>query len=598
MSITVLSQETINKIAAGEVVERPLNVVKELTENSLDACASSINIEINQAGRKLIRISDNGIGMEEDDLKLSILSHATSKISNFEDLSHIQSLGFRGEALASIAAVSKFEIKTKSKNASSGWKLSCQGGKNVEIEPWSGACGTIAQVSDLFFNTPARQKFLKSDATERGRIINIIEEIALANQDVSFKLSFDDKNILSTTASGKKKETISDILGKDFANILNVVQIEHDKAAFDIYYTGIDNAQPNRKYQYLFVNSRPVNLPKWLIHCINRAYQGLIMHDRYPGFLIYITIDPCDIDVNIHPTKRDIKFVDEGAMYDIILKTFKGALTSKSYSQIDINSEQNSIKTFDLDAVKGDSKTDNNQSFSHDGAAKNPFVYENKKNYGSFKNNYSMQDYANIYVKQKEFAGDVFDKNIKVLGQAFENYIVVESEGKLYIFDQHAAAERIKYELYLKQAADKKINLQTMLLPETFELSSSLSALLKENLSLMNELGIEIEEFGLNTFRIKAYPSLLGDMSMENIVKALIEDLDKEKGVEIEKKREKIIRMACRSSIKAGYNISNIEAKQLISDLFKCKRPLTCPHGRPTAYSISKEELEKFFKRV
>jgi DNA mismatch repair protein MutL len=302
--------------------------------------------------------------------------------------------------------------------------------------------------------------------------------------------------------------------------------------------------------------------------------------------------------VNIHPTKRDIKFVDEGAMYEIILKTFKGVLTSRAYSQIDINSKENSIKTFDLSSIKENSKAENKPSFSHDNAAKQPFVYEGKKNFGSFKSDYSMKDYAAVYVKQKEFAGETFDKNIKVLGQAFENYIVVESEGKLYIFDQHAAAERIKYELYLKQMSDKKINIQTMLMPETFELPSSLSALLKENLSLMNELGIEIEEFGLNTFRIKAYPSLLGNSSMENIVKALIDDLDKEKGIEIEKKREKIIRMACRASIKAGYNISNMEAKQLISDLFKCESPLTCPHGRPTAYSISKEELEKFFKRV
>ncbi|MDR0822261.1 MAG: DNA mismatch repair endonuclease MutL [Endomicrobium sp.] len=615
MAITVLSQETINKIAAGEVVERPLNVVKELVENSLDACATSINIEILQAGKKLIRISDNGMGMDEEDLKLSILRHATSKIINFEDLSHIQSMGFRGEALSSIAAVSKLEIKTKKRDSANGWKLYCEGGKNINITPWSGAQGTICEVKDLFFNTPARQKFLKSDSTERARIINTIEEIALANQEISFKLSFDNKTILQSSAvpdsvvrnssqnpkghavaqakADAKLNRISDILGKDFSNILKNTQIDHPKASFDIFFTGRDNAQPNRKYQYLFINSRPVNLPKWLIHCINHAYQGLIMHDRYPGFLIYITIDPSDIDINIHPTKREVKFADENAMYDIIFKSLKAALTSQPHSEISINAQSETIKSFQFDNKAAAAPIKSGSDFS----APN-YISEPKKSYGSFKQDYSIKDYANVYVKQNELNTGDFDNNIKVLGQVFANYIIVENEGQLYIFDQHAAAERVKYEQYIKQTTNKKMDIQALLIPENLELSPSLSALLKENLSLINELGLGIEEFGDNIFRIKSYPALLGNVSIENIARTLLEDLETDKNIEIDKKREKIIRSACRASIKAGYTISTIEAKQLIMNLFKCESPFTCPHGRPTAYRISKEELEKFFKRV
>ncbi|MDR3048910.1 MAG: DNA mismatch repair endonuclease MutL [Elusimicrobiota bacterium] len=593
MAITVLSQETINKIAAGEVVERPLNVVKELVENSLDACANSINIEISQAGKKLIRISDNGTGMDEEDLKLSIERHATSKIINFEDLSHIQSMGFRGEALSSIAAVSKLEIKTKKKGGSDGWKLSCEGGKNIDISPWSGAQGTITEVKDLFFNTPARQKFLKSDSTERARIINTIEEIALANQEISFKLSFDAKLILQTALQSAKLNRISDILGKDFSVSLKNIQVEHPKASFDIFFTGRDKARPNRKEQYLFINSRPVNLPKWLIHCINHAYQGLIMHDRYPGFLIYITIDPSDIDINIHPAKREVKFADENAMYDIIFKSLKTALISQPHSEISINIPSETIKPFQFDNKDTAVPIKSGSNFS---ASK--YISEPRKSYGSFKQEYSIKDYAAVYVKQNELSGADFGNNIKVLGQVFVNYIIVEKDGQLYIFDQHAAAERVKYEQYIKQTANKKLDIQALLITENLELPPSLAALLKENLSLINELGIGIEEFGGHTFRIKSYPALLGNISVENIVRTLIEDLDADKNIEIDKKREKIIRSACRSSIKAGYTISAIEAKQLIMQLFNCESPFTCPHGRPTAYRISKEELEKFFKRV
>lgn len=585
MTIKLLSQETINKIAAGEVVERPLNAVKELVENSLDACANSITVEISEAGKKLIRVSDNGYGMSKEDLEKSVLRHATSKISDFNDLYHIQSLGFRGEALSSIAAVSKFDIKTRKKSENSGWVLSANGGKNIKISPWAGAQGTITEVKDLFFNTPARKKFLKSDSTERSRIINSLEETALANQEISFKLISENKTVLQTQQTNDKVERISDILGKKFAGTLKNIKIEHPKAYFDIYFTGRDDSLTNRKYQYLFVNSRPVNIPKWLNHCIYQAYRESIPHDKHPGILIYITIDPSDIDVNIHPTKREVKFADEGGMYDIIYKALKTALTTHTHPEIKMTE---TIENFSFPSTT---------SKRIKPSEKPLFVSEPKSNYSFNKKKYDISQYANVYAKQEELSGN-FDNNINVLGQVFDTYIIAEKDGELYILDQHAAAERIRYEIYLNQSKNQNLKLQQMLLPENFELSSSLSELLKTNLSVFNELGINVEEFGQNTFRITSYPALLGNISIEQIIKGILEDLEFEKNIEIAKKRDKIIRSACRASIKAGDNVSSLEAKKLVNDLFKCDHPFTCPHGRPTAYKISLKELEKFFKRT
>ncbi|MDR1940950.1 MAG: DNA mismatch repair endonuclease MutL, partial [Endomicrobium sp.] len=344
MPINILSQSVINKIAAGEVVERPLNAVKELVENSLDACASSINVEISQAGKKLIRVADDGFGMDKADLELSVLRHATSKINSFEDLQHIQSMGFRGEALASIAAVSNFEIKTRKRGDSSGWKLSGKGAESFNVIPWSGAQGTITQVSDLFFNTPARRKFLKSDSTERSKIISCLEETAMANSEVSFKLISENKTIFSSSKTDKKTARISDILGADFACKLKNAKASHNTTSIDIYFTGRDDARSDKKYQYLFVNSRPVNFPKWLAHCVYNAYRESIARDKHPGILIYITIDPSDIDVNIHPAKREIKFADESGLYDLIYKTLRLQLTSHAHPSLRPVSAQNPLQ--------------------------------------------------------------------------------------------------------------------------------------------------------------------------------------------------------------------------------------------------------------
>jgi len=600
MSINVLSQETVNKIAAGEVIERPLNVVKELVENSLDAFASSITVEILGAGKKFIRVSDNGFGMDEKDLRLSILRHATSKIKDFDDLSQIYSLGFRGEALASIATVSDLRIKTHKKGESSGWELSANGGKDVKIIPCAGAEGTIAEVKNLFFNTPVRQKFLKSDSTERSKIVGSLEETALANQEIAFKMISENKTIFSTSKTGNKIERISDILGKDFSKAVRNVKFNHSKILLDIYFTAEECSLSNRKYQYLFVNSRPVNYPKWLLHCVYRAYKEFIQRDKHPGILIYVDIDPSEIDVNIHPTKREIKFANENSMYDVFFKLLNSALMSREYSKIPISLPSNdNISNFNKRCC--DEYISN--SFPVDRSLhSNDCVSEPSPKYGyaASKQTCDINKYANVFAEQKELPDESFNDNMRIIGQIFSTYIIVESEDNLYVFDQHAVAERVRYELYLFQVKNQAIKIQQMLMPKNFDLLPSFSELLKINIPIFNELGIHVEEFGQNSFRITAYPALLGSISieqMEQIVKAIISDIENDKGAEIEQIRDKIIRSACRASIKAGDKITFTEARKLINDLFKCKLPFTCPHGRPVAYKMSLKELEKFFKR-
>ncbi|MDR2772773.1 MAG: DNA mismatch repair endonuclease MutL [Elusimicrobiota bacterium] len=596
MLINILSSETINKISAGEVVERPLNVVKEIVENSLDACADTINIEIEQAGKKLIRISDNGVGMDKENLELSVIRYATSKISNFNDLSLIQSFGFRGEALSSIAAVSKLEITTRERGQESAWKLKTEGGKGIEIVPAASAEGLICEVSDLFFNTPVREKFLKSSATEKARITATVEEIALANPDISFKLISDGKTFLSVSKTDKKIDRIADILGKDFAQNLKNLKIEPHKISLDMFYTDRNHPQNNRKFQYLFVNSRPVNLPKWLIACVHNAYRETIAHDKFPGFLFYISIDPAEIDVNIHPTKREIKFSNEQGLYDLIFHVLREALISHSHPNIDIVPAKESSPQSNIYPPRKISDYPANKNSSS-----NKFIWQNQPpqispiHIGTTKQ-YSPEDYSKLYTKQDKFNTD-FDLDINVAGQVFDTYIVVEKSGQLYLFDQHAAAERVRYEAYLEQASNNNLKIQQLLIPETFTLPRSLSIQLKSNLEILSGLGLSVEEFGDMSFRVLSYPAILGNSSIENIVCKIAADLENDKNVEIEKKKEIIIRSACRASVKAGDFVSLSEAKKLIHDLFLCKSPFTCPHGRPTAYSISKDQLEKFFKR-
>ena len=429
--------------------------------------------------------------------------------------------------------------------------------------------------------------------TEKSRIIGCVEEIALANPDVAFKMISDNKVLFSTAKTQDKIERFSDILGKDFSLSLKSLKVNCDKTDIEIFFTDASRPQSTRKSQYLFVNSRPVNLPKWFIACINNSYKEIIPSGKFPAFIAYIYIPSEEIDVNVHPTKREIKFSNETVLYEVIFRALRSALLSSSPSQININAAPNSYTDF----------SNVNKNISQQPSFEKP-AFPSDFNESAFisepREKYKVQDYAEIYT-QVTFEKSDFDDNIKIIGQAFETYIIAQKDETLYIFDQHAAQERIIYEQYIDQFEAKNLKVQTLLIPETFELSASLSVLLKSNLEVLNNLAISIEEFGDFAFRITAYPALLGNISIETIVRKIIEDLDADKNIEeniaLENKREKIIRCACKSSIKAGDILAPLEAKKLIQDLFKCKQPLACPHGRPTAYTLSKNDIEKYFKR-
>ncbi|MDR0985086.1 MAG: DNA mismatch repair endonuclease MutL [Endomicrobium sp.] len=562
MQINILSQETIQKIAAGEIIEYPNDVVKELVENSVDAKSSNIIIEIENSGKKSIRVFDDGLGMTKKNLALSILKHTTSKIKHYNDILHIRSLGFRGEALASIAAISNIEIKTRERNKDYGWKLYLDINNRINIIPWSGSVGTIVEVKNLFFNIPVRKKIIENNFKERFKITKCIEEIALANPNIGFKIFNENKIINYIQITNKKLKRIKDILGKECIKSMKNVKVidDNNNIKIDLYFTVKNIFLYTKKTQYFFVNSRHVCCPKWFLYCIDQAYKKYSNIINYK-VLAFITISPSKVDINIHPTKKEVKFINdfENILYKKILETLSKNLKLYIYNDLKLH------KLFTI------SKNHNLKKTIKNGISRNNIFFEN----------------------------DILPKNLSynIIGQIFNTYIIIENKDILYIFDQHAVAERIKYEQYLISLKNNNIKKQQTLIPEIFNISSSKSLLLRKNLKIFNKLGIDIEEINLNSFKVLSYPTLLGSISIKSIITSILSNIEEDDFTEIDEKKKKIIRAACYYSIRANNKIHTSEIKILISSLLKCKFPLTCPHGRPTVYSVSRYKLNKIFNR-
>lgn len=603
MTIKVLDEISINKISAGEVVERPLNVVKELLENSIDAGANTISVEIEKSGKRLIRVCDNGFGMSKEDLVSCVKRHATSKISSFDDLTNISSLGFRGEALPSISAVSMLDIKTQTQNESSGWELKLEADKQKDLLPWAGSCGTTVEVRNLFFNTPVREKFLKSDTTEKAKIISCIDEIALVRNDINFKVVSDSKQIANYQKTDSKLKRIEDVLGKNVSNTLKHIHFDHPQISIDAYITKREHSLPQRSLQYLFVNNRCVNYPKWLYSAISQGAKSAIPIGRHIGIIMFLTTKPDQIDINIHPTKREIKFACENQMYELFCNLIKKSLEEDApislagQEPVNINEPFEQKEKINIPSYK--------TSFSYGNKKSSSFVpsAEYKPN-----RNIPIENYRNLFssndaeTKQDTplIQPDIIeDNNFKFIGQIFITYILFEKDDVLYIVDQHAAQERVRYEMFMEQKEKNSLNIQQLLIPEVFDLSSSKTLILKDRLNYFNDLGFSIEEFGKNSFRLSSYPALLGhSVNFIEIINTLVDYFTEEKTADIQQITDKIIRTACRSSIKAGDKIETKQAIALIKDLLACKMPWTCPHGRPTVYKLSNTDLQKYFKRV
>jgi len=569
--IKILPEEVINKIAAGEVIERPASVIKELVENSLDAQAKYITIELEDAGKKLIRVIDDGIGMSPADLKICIQRHATSKIQEFSDLEKLQTFGFRGEALSSIASVSKIRIVSKTDSELAGWEIISEGGKIISDHEAGHSKGTTVEVNEIFFNTPARKKFLKSDITEQSHIIKTIEELALVNFSVGFILKIDKKIYFTLPPAKKIDDRIIDILGdKIYGNLIQIFE-EHRYIKIFGFVSRIESSQANKNIQYFFVNSRPVT-SRLLSQALYEAFRDSLPIGRHPMAIILIDINPKFIDVNVHPTKRIIKFSDERTVYEIITQTIKKHLTKQPSPVLTI--KDSSLKTEIT-------------------SEKNYVVYAPKPE----QENLGFSIIREKISEEKEHEGTF--EEFSVLGQIHNTYILLNTPEGLTIVDQHAANERVLYEKFLNENSAYKI--QELLIPHTLELAPHECEILKNHIKAINLLGFETSEFGLNTIIFKSYPAILGELKNLNdffkeFITLLIDELLDTTKKTIEPK-EKIIRSACRAAVKAHDTLSVEEMKKLIIDLKKCNQPLCCPHGRPTMIGITISELEKKFQR-
>ncbi|AKG53249.1 MutL [Dehalogenimonas sp. WBC-2] len=559
MPIHILDARTVARIAAGEVVERPASVVKELLENSIDAGARHIAIDIRDGGTGLIRVSDDGCGIAAAELSLAFTRHATSKISSFDDLDTILSLGFRGEALCSIAAVADVEVITAVDGASSGYSFTQHDGKSSQ-RPLARAHGTTISVSHLFKAVPARLKFLKSGATETSHIVNIVTNYALAYPEVRFELVIDDRPSLKTSGSGQLRDTCAEILDQNIA--VRMISIEAAAGSFSI--TGLvsppDMSRANRSGLYFFVNRRWVRSPM-LSRAVEEAYHGLLTVGRYPVAVINLSLPPSDIDINIHPAKTEIKFRDDGHIFNFVRQSVRSSLIGEAPVPV----------------------------ISESSAAYHPTAYrQSELSAGSLFDRRPASHAATAATPAQALPA------LRPLGQVAGCYILAEGPDGLYIIDQHAAHERIMYEKTLAARARQNPSSQSLLQPQTIELSPVEAASLKVLAGLLAQFGFIVEAFGGRSYLVRAVPSAL---SGHDWLTALREFLNApESRDQGEEKLAELI--ACHSAIRAGKNLSPEEVRALLLDLEKAEVPNTCPHGRPTLMKLETSALERHFKRT
>lgn len=558
-TIKVLPETLINKIAAGEVVERPASVVKELIENSIDAGADEIIIDLINGGRRLIRVSDNGSGMSKYDALLSFERHATSKIYEEEDLNKIATLGFRGEALPSIASVSKVVMLTSSGDSVSGVKIEIEGARLKKVSEASSPKGTVIEVREIFFNTPARLRFLKGLNTELSHIVGIVEEESLSHLEISFLLTHNKRVILSLPKAKGPLERIHQIYGGDL--IENLIEVRKDMEGIRLmgYISNPGYSRPDRGYQFVFINRRPVKNPV-VSHAIREAYQGLLMRDQYPAAFISIDMDTRKVDVNVHPTKREIRFRDPSEVHDLIVITFREAL-SRKVTEGYIEESRESVIAGVKEAVER---------------------YFSAKEMG-IRNEKGLLLHPTLPLK----LDTTLEANYL---QAYETFIITVGKDGITIVDQHAAHERILYEKLKAEG----IEIQTII-PERVELSFKESIKLRDKLELLKASGIEIEEFGGNTFLIRSMPALLRVVESKRLLLDILGELEGEQGID-EIERVRII-MACHGAVKANQPLTQQEMARLVKELSETTMPQSCPHGRPTSVKLELKDLEKLFRR-
>lgn len=682
--INILSAELSNKIAAGEVVERPSSVVKELVENSIDAGSTNIKIIIQEFGIKQIRIIDNGSGISNDDLERAFLRHATSKISADYDLFHIETLGFRGEALASISSVSKVTIKSCSGEAQ-GKMLILEGGKVVQSEFYAPIKGTDLSVENLFYNTPARLKYLRNPHTEQANITNVIHKFALSYPNISFELHVDGKITFKTYGDGDVHKILSKIYNMSVAK--NMIDFSGSNDDYKVYgFISVpEETRASKNYIHIFINGRYIK--NYVIqNSIIDAYGTLLMKNRYPLCVINIEMDPILLDVNVHPTKQEVRLSKEAELirlikeiiaerlsnYTYIPQGMNNVLTKKEKSRIEkldflseldtkfgieedadiskkqledkiiseddfIFGEDNSSSEKNISVNEKNENNDNSYSRKTNRVKSDlpdlsysPHPKDNRNRFAEKPTKKEIENFMNFskrdeieYTEDKvilgsdsELANSHFDEiknakivqddetkvrtlpDLKVLAQIFKTYILSEADNKLYLIDQHAAAERYNYEKLQREFSERKNYKKQMLIPLMFDFSVEEAAEVRNNLEKFEELGIVFEEFGDNSYVVREFPGWIEE-DEEEMIKIIVEKVLKNNNITFNELRNDAIAMAsCKMSIKANQILSEVEMNKVISDLYECKNPFTCPHGRPIITKMEKKDLEKMFKRI
>ena len=582
--IQVMNEDLANKIAAGEVVEKTMNVVKELVENSIDAKSTIIKVELIDSGVKEIKVIDDGIGMDKDDAVLAFSRHATSKLKSLDDLFNINSLGFRGEALPSIASVSNVTLKTS--DGKTGTMVELVGGVIKEIKSCDLKQGTTIIVKDLFYNTPVRLKYLKSLYTELANISDYLNKMALSYPNIKFILINNSKELLNTSGSGDLLKTILNIYGLIVANKMMFIENMNNDYKISGYISYPELTKSNRGSITLLVNNRVVRNNE-IIKAILEAYHTYIPKDRYPYIVLNIEVDPFLVDVNVHPTKMEVKFSKQDSLLNLIMETISNKLSKKTLipKVINENVEDNYYQD-DLNV--------NNDLFNFPEIVKEDKKENNKLEELTF--DFSIQEEKETY---EEFPEDSRIKDMYPIGIVHGTYIICENPNGMFIIDQHAAAERINYEKYYHALSTHSKNTIDVLVPYKIELPANEYLILSKNFSILDRLGFKYEEFGTNTLIIRTHPTWIPKYAPLEAIKKIIDIIIMNEDFDEDKFNEKVsITLACKMSIKAGDVITMPDMTYLINELRHTKNPFTCPHGRPTIIAYTKYDLEKLFKRA
>lgn len=582
MSIKLLDDNLINKIAAGEVIERPGSVAKELVENAIDSGADRIMVRVSHGGIDKIEVEDNGCGISGEELPLALQRHATSKISTAEDLFNISTLGFRGEALPSIASVSRLDIYSRKKGCE-GVHARIEGGQIMELEPTACPEGTRVVINDLFYNTPVRKKFLKSPVSEGNHIHDFITKLALARPDISFTLGNENKTYFKTPGKGILIDAVLSIYGRDFAAGLIPVGYKGEKYSITGLVSTPEISRVNRKNQIFFINRRPIRSPM-LYKAIDQAYKGLLISREFPITILSIDVPPDGVDVNVHPQKTEVRFKDEKDIFKLVYEVVRQTLNDVDYQFT------GEIKPDQAPFVSGYVSPTRRAAFSY---YEKPLEFDivHNKNTEKFRRELDMPSNREEIME----SGESLSEPYRIIGQYLYSYILVERGAQLWLVDQHAAHERINYARFKETPRSADQMTQILAIPITVQLAAQQLQLLQENRQLIIDLGFDIDTVGPDTIALRAAPVLFKGREME-IITEVLDLLEDNKKIDLE--HEAIAMMACKSAVKAGQGLSMEEMEKIIKDLLETDNFRNCPHGRPTILSLGRQEIERRFKRL